>query len=77
MLTNKNQQRMSVCPNCKATLSCGCQKKRASNGVFVCRSCINSYEKSLQPAVETQETTSQLNEWGKDRYKNLQKFVKK
>lgn len=70
---------MSVCPNCKATLSCGCQKKKASNGSWVCRSCINSYEKSLQPN-KTQETTTTkpvLNTWGRDRYSNLQKFIKK
>jgi transcription elongation factor Elf1 len=69
---------MSACPNCGTKLSCGCQKKRASNGVFVCRSCITRYEKSLQPAQETpKENTTQLKEWGKDRYKNLEKFIKK
>lgn len=52
---------MSVCSNCKAKLSCGCQKKKASDGQQVCSNCITNYEtklKTLQP---------------KD---NLQKFVK-
>ena len=39
---------MSACPNCKAKLSCGCQKKKASNGVFVCKNCIQSYENSIK-----------------------------
>jgi ribosomal protein L37AE/L43A len=74
---------MSVCGNCKATLSCGCQKKKASNGVWVCRSCISRYEASIknesvsQPKVQTQTVTPKLNEWGKDRYSNLNKFIKK
>lgn len=39
---------MSVnCLNCKRGLSCGCQKRVASNGVSVCTSCIASYEASL------------------------------
>lgn len=75
---------MSVCPNCKATLSCGCQKKKASNGSWVCRSCISRYEASLKneqtpkPKVETptQSNTPNLNVWGRDRYKNLNKFIK-
>jgi hypothetical protein len=69
---------MGVCGNCKATLSCGCQKKKASNGVWVCRSCISRYEKTLQEN-KTQNTTTEkpvLNTWGKDRYKNLSKFIK-
>lgn len=39
---------MSACPNCKRKLSCGCQKKKASNGSIVCSSCITSYEKKVK-----------------------------
>jgi hypothetical protein len=43
---------MSACPNCKANLSCGCQRRTASNGQQVCTSCLAKYEaqiKSPQP----------------------------
>ena len=35
------------CANCQATLSCGCQRRIASNGVSVCSTCIALYEKEL------------------------------
>jgi transcription elongation factor Elf1 len=35
------------CPNCNATLSCGCQKRTASDGKQVCSSCIDIYERML------------------------------
>ena len=39
---------MSQCTNCKRTLSCGCQKKVASDGTSVCSNCIAQYEANLQ-----------------------------
>lgn len=36
------------CPNCNTKLSCGCQKKTASDGKSVCSSCISSYESKLK-----------------------------
>ena len=39
---------MSQCPNCKAKLSCGCQKRVASNGAAVCSMCITAYENMLK-----------------------------
>lgn len=39
---------MALCPNCKSVLSCGCQKRTASNGVQVCQTCQPQYEKQLQ-----------------------------
>jgi hypothetical protein len=39
---------MSVCPNCSTQLSCGCQKRTASNGTQCCDTCIASYEATLQ-----------------------------
>lgn len=38
---------MSTCPNCRTTLSCGCQIRTASNGARVCANCISSYEAAL------------------------------
>ena len=60
---------MSSCPNCKATLSCGCQKKKATNGVFVCKNCIQSYENSIKVLTNTiksaEPKTSGLNRYNK------------
>jgi len=42
---------MSTCPNCKSKLTCGCQKRTASNGSSVCSTCISSYEASLKKAA--------------------------
>lgn len=36
------------CPNCNAKLTCGCQKKLASDGKQVCASCVASYENKLK-----------------------------
>jgi hypothetical protein len=38
------------CPNCNATITCGCQKRTASDGVQVCSSCIDAYERKLAEA---------------------------
>ena len=39
---------MSQCSNCNQTLSCGCQRRNASNGVQVCTNCLSSYESQIQ-----------------------------
>jgi hypothetical protein len=39
---------MSVCSNCKAKLSCGCQRKTASDKTPVCSNCIGQYETKLK-----------------------------
>jgi transcription elongation factor Elf1 len=39
---------MSQCSNCKQNLSCGCQKRNASNGVQVCSNCLSSYESQIK-----------------------------
>ena len=36
------------CQNCGSRLSCGCQKKTASDGKQVCANCIDGYEQSLK-----------------------------
>lgn len=35
---------MSQCSNCKQNLSCGCQRRNASDGTQVCTNCITNYE---------------------------------
>ena len=35
------------CPNCNAVISCGCQKRVASDGRETCSSCITAYEQLL------------------------------
>lgn len=39
---------MSVCSNCKSKLSCGCQRKIASDKTSVCNNCIGQYEAKLK-----------------------------
>ena len=39
---------MNVCPNCKAKLSCGCQRRKASDGKQVCANCSAKYETQLK-----------------------------
>lgn len=45
------------CLNCNAKLTCGCQKKTASDGKQVCSSCIQFYEAKLKAEAE-QKTLS-------------------
>ena len=40
------------CQNCTRKLSCGCQKKTASDGKQVCSQCIQDYEKKLKEKTE-------------------------
>lgn len=73
--------KMSQCPNCKSTLSCGCQRRTASDGTAVCGSCLSTYEARLQNKTQTKQTKQTSvqqpnNVWGKDRYRNLHKFIK-
>jgi len=50
---------MSQCSNCNQTLTCGCQRRNASNGVQVCSNCLSSYESQIQinnqPSVVIEE----------------------
>ena len=44
---------MSTCPNCKATLSCGCQKRVTPDGKVGCSKCINTMKsKLLNPTTQ-------------------------
>jgi len=39
---------MSACLNCNKKLSCGCQKRTASDGKSVCSNCLSNYERNLK-----------------------------
>ena len=60
---------MATCANCKTKMSCGCQKRTASDGKAVCSKCVTSYEAGLKQTktVATPSPTKAV--WGKDRYK--------
>ena len=47
---------MSQCSNCNQKLSCGCQKRNASNGVQVCTNCLSSYESKIKIITDTSYT---------------------
>lgn len=44
---------MNQCPNCKSAITCGCQKRTASNGQQVCSSCLASYENKLKQKTKS------------------------
>lgn len=56
MLNQKNEKPMN-CSNCKAQLTCGCQKRVAADGKACCSTCVNKYNESLKnkPVNETVE----------------------
>jgi len=43
---------MAKCLNCGKSLSCGCQKKKASDGKLVCTTCIANYELKLKTIIK-------------------------
>lgn len=51
----------STCPNCKSKLSCGCQKRIASNGATVCTMCLASYEASIRKKSSSSTGTDPSN----------------
>jgi hypothetical protein len=38
---------MQKCLNCDSQITCGCQRRHASDGKLVCTKCIEQYEKGL------------------------------
>ena len=46
---------MAKCNNCHAQLSCGCQKRTASNGVQVCSNCLVKYEEQIAALKNNQK----------------------
>lgn len=51
---------MSTCSNCKKTLSCGCQRRTASNGIPVCSNCQATYEASLGNKAVVNSTATKV-----------------
>ncbi len=51
-------------------MSCGCQKRRASDGTQCCSTCLPFYEKGLQDKKTITPNTTHVNNntWGSDRY---------
>ena len=50
---------MAKCANCGTNMSCGCQKRKASNGAIACSTCINALElkiKSLNQIIQPKQT---------------------
>ncbi len=37
-----------TCPNCGTVLSCGCQRKIASDNTLCCDACLAAYEEKLK-----------------------------
>ena len=66
---------MSKCPNCKATLTCGCQK-RTVNGVSGCSRCLSNASTKTTKTTTKIEPAQDLKPFGKDRYNTLNKFTK-
>jgi hypothetical protein len=48
-----------MCQNCKKTLSCGCQSRKASDGRIVCSNCITKYELNLKVLKNIQKPPQQ------------------
>lgn len=49
-----------TCLNCNAKLSCGCQKKVATDGKQVCSSCLTSYQKKINAANATSNSVTSV-----------------
>ena len=41
----------TTCPNCGASIKCGCQRRTAKNGTKGCQQCIAALEKQRVPPV--------------------------
>ena len=46
---------MLQCTNCNTKLSCGCQKRLASDGKQVCSKCVTSYEDVIKAKKQLQQ----------------------
>lgn len=55
---------MATCQNCNKKLSCGCQKRNASDGKSVCTSCIGNYEMTIKKNIQVTKPTQLTNVWG-------------
>ena len=46
---------MQKCLNCDNQITCGCQRRHATNGKLVCTKCIEQYEKALAELKQVEE----------------------
>jgi hypothetical protein len=79
---------MAKCPNCNSTMTCSCQKRTLPNGSQGCTSCLGKTPGAtkgptptanpVRKATVTNEgkAPAPLSVWGKERYRNLDKFTK-
>ena len=47
---------MGYCPNCKAKITCGCQRRKAKDGASTCSNCVTTYNNNLK--IATKSSTS-------------------
>ncbi len=45
------------CPNCGSAITCGCQKRTASDGKACCSNCITAYENRLKATGKKDDQT--------------------
>ena len=54
---------MSICANCKTSLSCDCQKRIATNGMQCCAKCVSDYEQKIRQEKLQQEQQKRQHPW--------------
>lgn len=62
----------TTCQNCGATLSCGCQRRTATNGTSACSNCVSALNAKIaaeKTDISVQTLRSPSNQWGANRYK--------
>ena len=47
---------MNQCLNCNSAITCGCQKRTASDGKEVCSNCLTVYEQKLVELKNVENT---------------------
>jgi transcription elongation factor Elf1 len=52
---------MATCQNCNKKLSCGCQKRTASDGKSVCSNCLGKYEMGIKKTLTQNAATTTVN----------------
>lgn len=50
-------------------MSCGCQRRQASNGASACSSCLSSLEAKISVLKQATTPTTIQPKWGANRYK--------
>ena len=48
---------MSTCPNCGAKITCGCQRRTATNGAAACTSCLGALNAKIKAASAPKKFT--------------------